>query len=197
MAASPPPPAPKIDPMNAVTAMTSFTVNGGGRVAGRRPVGVDAVGVGLGVVEDLLALRAVRVDQELSLLRHQRLGLRARGEGLDARDQREGVDVGHVGDGDARRTASDRDQEPAVARRRPAGAERDVAARLPVDVRDAPGVVDELQTGPAGHLLMGGADRLEVLGKVELIDVREGDVVAQRREAAVQRELIRRVRGER
>src|SRR5262249_41300381 len=29
LAASPPPPAPKIDPMNAVTAMTSLTVAGG------------------------------------------------------------------------------------------------------------------------------------------------------------------------
>ena len=29
MEASPPPPAPKIEPMNAVTAMTSLTVAGG------------------------------------------------------------------------------------------------------------------------------------------------------------------------
>ena len=55
--------------MNAVTAITSLTVAGRLVDAVRRPVGVDAVGVGLGVGEDLAALRAVGVDEELALRR--------------------------------------------------------------------------------------------------------------------------------
>jgi len=74
------------------------------------PVRVDAVRIGLGVVDDLLAVRTVRIDQELDLLRDQSLGLRARDERLRARDQREGIDVRHVGHGDARRCAPDLDE---------------------------------------------------------------------------------------
>ena len=110
-------------------------------------------------------------------------------------DQREGVDAGHVGDGDARRAAAELEQEPAVARRGPAGAERDVRPGLAVDVRDAVRVVDEPQSGPPGRLLVRRLDRREVLGKVEVVDVGRGDVVAQRREPGVERKLVRGVGG--
>ena len=120
----------------------------------RRPVGVDAVGVGLGVGDDLAALGAVVSDEQLALLGDERLGRGARHERLAAGDEREGVDVGHVGDGGPRRSAAELEQEAAVARRRPAGAEGDVGAGLAVDVRDPVGVVDQPQPGPAGLLLV-------------------------------------------
>ena len=155
MAASPPPPAPKIEPMKAVV--------GEDVVDGRRllvdvvglPVGVDAVGVGLRVADDLLALLAVLLDEQLLLLGDEGLGLGAGLEGLGARDEGEGVEVGDVGDGGARRAAAERQQEPAIAGGHPAGAEREVLARLAGDVRDAPLVVDDLRALAAGLLLEG------------------------------------------
>ena len=69
MLASPPPPAPKIEPMNAVTAITSFTVTGARSMLFARDVGVDAVGLGLRVGDDLPALGAVGLDDQVDLLR--------------------------------------------------------------------------------------------------------------------------------
>ena len=149
----------------------------------RLPVGVDAVGVGLGVGDDLPPLVAVGLDEELALLGDERLGLRARHERLAARHQAERVDAGDVGDRDARRPAAELEQQPAVAGRDPAGAEGDVGAGLAVDVRDAVRVVDQPQPGPAGLLLVRRADRREVLGQEEALDVGVGDVAAQRRQA--------------
>ena len=164
----------------------------------RRVVRVDAVGVRLRVGDDLVThVLLVRLDDEVCLRRHEGFGRRARCENLDARHQRERVDVRHVGNRDARRAASDQEEEPAVPRCRPSGPVRDVRLRLPVDVRDAVVVVDDLAPGPAGHLCMGGRDRLEVLREVELVDVGERHVVAERRQARVERELIRGVRRRR
>ena len=59
----------------------------------------------------------------------------------------------------------------AVAGRAPAGAEGDVGAGLPVDVRDPVAVVDQPQAGPARLLLVGRADRREVLGEEEPLEV--------------------------
>ena len=165
------------------------------RVAHLRQVGVDAVGVGLGVGDDLPALGAVGPDEEVLLLRHERLGRRARRERLAARDERERVDAGHVRDGDPGRAAPELDEQPAVAGRAPAGAEGDVRAGLAVDVRDPVAVVDQAQAGTARLLLVGRADRGEVLGEVELLDVVLRDVVAQRRQPGVGQELVGRVHG--
>src|SRR4029450_11200044 len=105
--------------------------------------------------------------------------------------------VGHAGDGGAPGATDELEPDPAVARRGPSGPERDVLPRLSIDVRDAVGVVDELKARPARQLLVGRLDRREVLGKEELVDVSWRDVVAERREAGVERKLIRGVDGER
>ena len=155
MVASPPPPAPKIEPMNAVTAMTSLTVAGGWLMLFGLPVGVDAVGVGLGVGEDLPALVAVGLDEQVAAAAVTSASVcGARHERLAARHERERVDAGHVGHRHPRRAAAELDQQAAVASGRPAGAEGDVGARLAVDVRDAVVVVDQPQAGPAGLLLV-------------------------------------------
>ena len=158
-------------------------VDGCGRLvdADRLQVGVDAVGVGLGVGDDLAALGAVGLDEQLALLGHERLGLRARDEGLAARHQAERVDAGHVGHGHARRAAAELDQQPAVARRGPAGAEGHVRARLAVDVRDAVGVVDQPQPGPARVCSSCVAPiGLKFSGRKKLLMSAVGDVAAQR-----------------
>src|SRR5262249_10647280 len=94
-------------------------------------------------------------------------------------------------DGDARGATTDLDQEPAVTRRGPSGPERDVLAGLSVDVRDAARVVDEPESRPPRHFLVGRLDRREILGKVESVDVSRCDVVTQRGEPGVQGKLIR------
>ena len=163
----------------------------------RLPVGVDAVGVRPRIGDDLPPLGAVGVDQELALLGDQRLRLRARHERLQARHQAEGVDVGDVGDRGPGGAPAELDQEPAVPRRGPARSEREVLAGVAVDVRDPPLVVDDADAGPPRLLLVGLPDRLEVLGQEELVDVGVGDVVAKRRQAGVQGQLIGRVLRER
>ena len=137
----------------------------------RLHVSVDPVGVGGGVADDLLALLAVLADEQLSLLGDERLGRGARDEALPAGDQREGVEVGDVGDRGPRRPPPERQQELAITCRRPAGAEGDVVAGLAVDVRDPVGVVDQPQAGLPRLLLVGIADRREVLGQEEVVDV--------------------------
>ena len=98
-------------------------------------VGVDAVGFGLRVGDDLPALVAVGLDQQSICCGDERLGRRAGHERLPARHEREGVDAGHVGDRGARRPAAELQQQHAVAGGHPAGAEGDVVAGLAVDVR--------------------------------------------------------------
>ncbi len=76
----------------------------------RGPVRVDAVGLGLCFGDDLAALLAVGLDDEIRLVGEELLGLRARHERLTAGDETERVDAGHVGDCDARRTATQLEQ---------------------------------------------------------------------------------------
>ncbi len=73
-----------------------------------------------------------------------------------------------------------------LSRRHPAGAVRDVVAGLTVDVRDAEGVVEDLQARTAGDLFGRRLDGLEVLGKEVRVEVGRRDVVTQRRETGVQ-----------
>ena len=144
--ASAPPPAPKIEPMNAVTAMTSLTVAGGWLTPWRLPVGVDAVGLGLRVGEDLAALVAVGLDDAARCCWVTSASVcGARHERLPAGHQRERVDARDVGHRHPRRAAAELDQQPAVAGGHPAGAEGDVGAGLAVDVRHAVVVVDQAQ----------------------------------------------------
>ena len=128
------------------------------------------------------ALVAVGLDDEVDLVGDELLGRGARHERLAARDQTERVDARDVGDRGARRAATELEQQPAVARGHPAGAEREVGAGLAGDVGDAVLVVDDRGAGPAGRLLAGRADRLEVLGEEVAVDVGVGDVAAQRRQ---------------
>ena len=79
------------------------------------------------------ALRPERVD----LVREERLGLRARHEGLPGERECERIEAGHVERGDARRAADELEQEAPVGCRHPAGAEGDVRLRLARHVRDA------------------------------------------------------------
>ena len=80
-----------------------------------RPVGVHAVGVGLGVGDDLLAFVAVGVEDELHLVGDELFGRLAGHELLGAGDQTEGVDAGKVGDGSPRRAPAQADQQVAVS----------------------------------------------------------------------------------
>ena len=150
-------------------------VDGGRRLvdAVRLQVGVDAVGVGLGVADDLLALLAVGLDEQVALLGDERLGLRrwARTTGRWSPGEKASMS----GTSATAARAGPRPSWSSSPRSRavdPAGAEGDVGAGLAVDVRDPVGVVDQLQAGPAGVLLVGVADRREVLGQVEVVDVR-------------------------
>ncbi len=161
----------------------------------RLPVGGQTVGVGLGVGDDLLALLAVLVEDDLDLIGHELFGRRARRERLSARHQRERIDARNVGHCGARRTPAEFDQQPAVAGGDPAGAEGHVVAGLARDVRDAELVVEDRGPGPAGGLLGRRSDRLEVLREVEVLDVLVGHLVAQRGQAVVQRELVGRLVG--
>jgi hypothetical protein len=161
-----------------------------------RPVGVDPVGLGLGVGDDLAASAAVGLDEQVGLVAHQPFALRAGHERLSAEHQPEGIDTRNVGDGGTRRPASERQEQAAIARRDPAGPERDVVAGLAMDVGDAVLVVEDGEPRSLGGLLTGGADRREVLGDEVLVDVRFGDVAPQRGQTVVERELIARlVRG--
>ena len=174
--ASAPPPAPKIEPMNAVDR--DDVVDRRRRLvdAVRLVVGGDAVGLGLHLGDHLPALGAVGVDDALHLVGDELLGRRARHERLPARDEAERVDAGDVGHRGARRAATELEQQAAVAGGDPAGAEREVGAGLAGDVGDAVGVVEDRGAGPAGRLLVRRADRLEVLGQVVAVDVGVGDV---------------------
>ncbi len=164
-----------------------------GRGAALLEVRVDPVGVGAQVAQDLTALAAEGVDQLLLLRGDQRFRLGARHEGLSAGDERERVDARDVGHGRARRAPAELEQQAAVLGGDEAGAEPEVVRRLPVDVRHAEGVALDGQARAPGRLLGGRAGRGEALRLVEALDVGDGDVAPQRREAVVERNLVGRV----
>ena len=144
--------------MNAVTAMTSFTVKGGCSTCSRCEVRVDAVRLGLRFRDDLPALVAVGLLDQIHLVGDELFGRGARRERLPARHETERVDARYVGDRDARRTATELEQQAAVARRDPPGAECEVGTRLAGDVRHAVRVVHDRRTGMTGRLSR-GSDR--------------------------------------
>jgi hypothetical protein len=57
-------------------------------------------------------------------------------------------------------------------------------------MRDAVLVVDQPETGTTGLLLVRLADRSEVLGEEEIVDVLGRDVAAQRCQRVVERQLV-------
>ena len=160
----------------------SWRVNGGAW-AGWPVPRVDARDVRVDVVQQLLALGAGPAITA-SGLRHDRVGLLARRELVQPRDQVDGREVGCV---DRRGQAVEArliEQQAAVLGDRVTGAERHVVVGLPVDVRDVVGVAADLEAGPRGERL--GADDpsgLDRLGLEDAWELRVGDVVAQRRAA--------------
>ena len=112
------------------------------RNALRPVVAVDPGRVCVDEREDLRAdgaLAAHRVD----LVREERLRLRARHEGLARQRERERVEAGHVERRHPRRAADELEEQPAIGRRHPAGAVRDIRLGLPVHVRDAELVAED------------------------------------------------------
>ncbi len=159
-------------------------------LAGRGPVGVEPVGVGLGIVDDLLALLAIRVEDQLDLFVDERLDGRARLVGRGAGDQRERVETGDVGDCRASRAATEVDQQSPITTRDPTRSESESLACLGGDVRYPELVVDNLDVVAADVLDSGLADRREVLGEEELVEILRIDVVAERCETVVEGQLV-------
>ena len=137
-------------------------------------------------------LAPVLLDEQPALCGHERLGLSAGHERLTAATRLKasipGTSATATRAGRGRASAAERGR-----RRGPAGAERHVGTRLAVDVRDAVAVIDQAQPGSAGLLRARLADRLEVLGQEEPVDVRSSYPAPLRREGVVERQLIERV----
>ena len=143
---SSPPPLPKIEPMNALTAIASLTVQG--RIDSGTPCG-HARRVVLEVLEDLAALGAVGVD-ELLLLRVTSASDCALGTNVGAvRHERERVHARDVGHRRAGGPAAEQHQEPAVLAGHEPDAVPEVGARLGVDVRHAELVAQDPQVRAA------------------------------------------------
>ena len=172
-------------------------VDGGGRLVDPvgRPVGVDAVGLGLGVRDDLAPLVTIGLDEETHLVRDELLCGRARDERLTAGHQAEGVDARDVGDGRSCRASTELEQQAPVAGGHPTGAEGEVGASPAGNVSDAVFVVEDRRAGATGGLLAGGAHRRKVLREEVRIDVGVRDGAAQRRECVVERDLVARFVG--
>jgi hypothetical protein len=142
------------------------------------PVGVDAVGPGLGVGDDLAALVAVGLDEKIDLVRDELLRGVAGDERLTAGHEAERVDARDVGDGRARRAPTDLDQQAPITGGHPASAEGEVGPGPAVDVSDSELVVEDPRAGTTGGLLAGGADRREILRQEVGLDVGVRDVAS-------------------
>ena len=195
--ASAPPPLPKIEPMKAVAAIESLTVQRAARAVERGPVRVDAGRVGAQVAQDLAALGAVDAAEQALLTGHDRLGLLARREAAPARDEPEGVEAGDLGHRGTRRPAGDGEQELAIACAHPADAVPDVGARAPGDVRHPVAVAQDGQAPPRRLLARRRAGGRQRLGLEELAQVGARHVAELRREGVVGPELVARVLRER
>ena len=168
-------------------------VQRGERKTGLPVLRVDARDVRVDHANRDLALRTLGAEK-IELPSEERLGLRARPERTTGEREAEGIDTGRVERGDAAGAAQELHDQLPVGGCRPAGAERDILRRSPLDVRHAPAVARDRETlarAFSAHSTLGAEPEGRSLEVAPKGGVR--DAVANRCQALVEGHLVGRV----
>ena len=192
-----PPFVPKREPMSAVKAMTSRTVNDAAETPFARYQRVIPAAYAWRTARIRRALRPERAER-VDLIGEERLRVRTRHEVLSRERECERVDPGDVERRDAGGPTELLEEQSAIRRGHPAGSEGDVRFGPPRDMCDTEAVADDRDPGarllaqPSAVAPEPERRRLEVPPDVGCRDrAREG------REPVVERRLIPRVAADR